>query len=435
MDKTTYIDNGNGSGTLTLENAQGQALGSITFGGSYQLGNFTIENDGSGHALIVDQPVLDNTSVITVSDGATLQLDGVINNTGTIALNSVGDVTNLQVVGAGITLQGSGQLILSGSHENVIFGATAATMLTNVDNTISGAGEIGTGNGNLTLANETHGTVDANISGDTLTLETGNTINNNGVLEATNGGTLQIHDPVSGGSALIADGTLIFDAQSNVNVTFDNGTGGPAYGELVLGIASDFSGQISGFNGTSPDTAHSDAIDLKGNAFGLNTTFAYDANAGTNTGGTLTIFESGHAVENLVFANGEYTSASFTLSSDGSGGTLITDPPPPATPAMQTISASIGGPNNDNFIFSTNTHFGAETIANFNTAADTIELDGYNTITHDDLVAAITSNGVDASHGDAVITLGHGDSITVANVTASYLQQHLNLIHLNSGVA
>jgi hypothetical protein len=203
------------------------------------------------------------------------------------------------------------------------------------------------------LVNEAHGTIDANISGGTLTLDTGHTITNDGLLEATNGGTLQIDDPVSGGgSAIIAGGTLIFDAQSNVNVTFDNGVGTPAYGELVLGHASDFSGQISGFTGTAPDTTHSDAIDLKDISFGSNITFTYDEKAGTDTGGTLTIFGSGHAVDSITFANGEYNTASFTLSSDGSGGTLITDPPTSTTPiAAATTSSSdsddthIGGSN------------------------------------------------------------------------------------------
>ena len=57
ISKTTYTDNGNDSGTLTLYNASGQALDSITFVGSYQLANFTIQSDGSGHTLIVDPPV------------------------------------------------------------------------------------------------------------------------------------------------------------------------------------------------------------------------------------------------------------------------------------------------------------------------------------------------------------------------------------------
>jgi len=56
-DKTTYTDHGNGTGTLTLYNANGQALDSVNFTGNYQLANFTIEDDGAGNTLIVDPPV------------------------------------------------------------------------------------------------------------------------------------------------------------------------------------------------------------------------------------------------------------------------------------------------------------------------------------------------------------------------------------------
>ena len=60
VSKTGYTDNGNGTGTLTLYNANGQALDSINFDGNYQLANFTIENDGDGGTLIVDPPVHTN---------------------------------------------------------------------------------------------------------------------------------------------------------------------------------------------------------------------------------------------------------------------------------------------------------------------------------------------------------------------------------------
>jgi hypothetical protein len=70
--KTTYTDNGNGSGTLTLYNANGQALDSISFEGSYQLANFTIENDGTGHTLIVDQPVTNSSLPSQPASGVTM---------------------------------------------------------------------------------------------------------------------------------------------------------------------------------------------------------------------------------------------------------------------------------------------------------------------------------------------------------------------------
>ncbi|MGB7603219.1 MAG: hypothetical protein WBM24_23150, partial [Candidatus Sulfotelmatobacter sp.] len=98
MDKTTYTDNGNGIGTLTLYNAQGQALDGITFAGSYHLANFTIESDGSGHTLIVDPPTSTalesaNTPLTTgidtlTFDNSTHQVSGTdqtVNNGDTLA--------------------------------------------------------------------------------------------------------------------------------------------------------------------------------------------------------------------------------------------------------------------------------------------------------------------------------------------------------------
>ena len=361
-------------------------------------------------------PVVENAGNMVVSDGAVLPLSGTIDNTGTIALNSTGDQTELQIVGDGVTLQGGGQVTLSGAA--VIIGTGSAAVLTNVDNTISGAGQIGSGDGTLTLVNETHGTIDANVAGGTFTLETGTTITNNGVLEALNGGTLQILDPVTGsGSAIIEGGTMIFGAQSNMNVAFENGVGTPTYGELVLGDAAGFSGQISGFVGTAPDTAHSDAIDLEGINYNSSSfSETYDA-----AKGLLTVTDGSHSAS-LTFDNFDGT---LSFASDGNGGTLITDPP--ATRASNpSPSVSVGGPGNDNFVF--HPGIGADTVANFNPQDDTIELDHFANVQNVQQLAALI--GTDA-HGDAVIELGHNDSITLPGVTQSYLQAHLqSLVHL-----
>ena len=74
INKTSYTDNGNGTGTLTLYNANGQALDSLSFVGSYQLANFTIESDGSGHTLIVDPPVSSGTAA--AGSSATTEIKG-----------------------------------------------------------------------------------------------------------------------------------------------------------------------------------------------------------------------------------------------------------------------------------------------------------------------------------------------------------------------
>ena len=102
-------------------------------------------------------PVTNNAGSMTISDGAILPLSGTVDNTGTIALNSTGDGTDLELIQNGITLQGGGQLTLSDSGAKAIFGTDPSVTLTNVDNTISGAGQLG--EGQMTLVNE--GTIDA----------------------------------------------------------------------------------------------------------------------------------------------------------------------------------------------------------------------------------------------------------------------------------
>ena len=125
---------------------------------------------------------------------------------------------------------------------------------------------------------------------------------------------------------ITGNAALELAAMSAVSVAFP--TAADAYGRLVIDHAASYTGAISNFTGT--DT-QSDAIDLKDIAFDSGISFTYHDKSGANTGGTLTIRESGQIVDTITFSNGDYTTANFTLSSDGHGGTLITDPPTSAT--------------------------------------------------------------------------------------------------------
>ena len=327
-------------------NAASDKIDLVGFSNVAKFGDIQLANDANGNAVVIlgnaetitlhgtdaasltagnflfDQtPVVENHGSMVIGDGALLPLAGTIDNTGTIALNASGDLSELQIVGDGVTLQGGGQLVLSDSAANDIVGTTSTTTLANVDNTISGAGQIGVGDGNLTLINEARGTIDANIAGGTLVVDTGHTVINAGLLEASNGGTLLIEDAVNGpgsGSAVINGGTLEFDSSSNVNVAFNHGTATAAYGELVLGNPENFRGQISGFSGTGPDTAHSDLIDLKGISY-ISGDFSETYSAPT---GVLTVSDGNHTVH-LTFDGFDGT---LNFASDGKGGTIITDP-------------------------------------------------------------------------------------------------------------
>ena len=80
----------------------------------------------------------------------------------------------------------------------------------------------------------------------------------------------------------------------------------------------------------------------------------------------------------------------------------------------------------DNFIFAPG--IGADTIVNFNPQADKIELEHFANLQNVQQLAALVTPD---AHGDAVIELGHNDSITLPGVTQSYLQAHLqSLVHL-----
>jgi autotransporter-associated beta strand protein len=137
-----------------------------------------------------------------------------------------------------------------------------------------------------------------------------------------------------------------------------------------------------------------------------------NGNASANYG-----FSLGHDQINL--ADGQTATQSYELS--------VTDPHNPAVNMSQTVSISLGGAGNDNFVFAPGV--GADTIVNFNPQQDTIELDHFaNVQTVQQLAAAITPD----THGDAVIDLGHHDSITVAGVTPAQLQAVLqSVVHLH----
>jgi hypothetical protein len=253
-----------------------------------------------------------------------LPLSGTIHNTGTIALNSSGDETDLQLIGSGMTLEGGGQIVLSDSDHNIISGTSSAVTLDNEDNTISGAGQLGNGTLNLTNA----GTIDASGT-HALTVDTGsNSILNSGVLEASgsggmvvasaiansgvlwaNGAYLTLEDDVSGNGVAKIDGagTLDFAATSTANVVFGAG----AAGTLKLEDSFHFNGAISGFAG-------SDTIDLA-DLFGA-TSLSYHENA-AGTGGTLSVSD-GSATVNLSLL-GLYSADNFSIVPDHAKGTAV----------------------------------------------------------------------------------------------------------------
>jgi hypothetical protein len=149
-----------------------------------------------------------NTSTIALAGGATLEAVGTLTNSGVVSESGVGGASSLLVGTLDLVLDGGGHVTLSdaGSATANIIGVTAATLLTNVDNTIAGAGQIGAGR--LTLNNS--GTINATGT-HALVLNTGaNTITNSGLFSAIGAGGMTVDSPVdNSGTFAVADGSAI----------------------------------------------------------------------------------------------------------------------------------------------------------------------------------------------------------------------------------
>src|SRR5439155_1779287 len=208
-----------------------------------------------------ETPVVENGGAMTIGNGAMLPLSGTVNNSGTIALEASGAETLLQLIQNGVTLQGGGSVTLSDDPNNMIAGTLPGVSLINVDNSISGAGQIG--NGSLTLVNG--GTINA-TGANALVIDTGaNDIVNSGPLAATGPGRLTILSSISNSGLIWANGgnvpllgavtgdgdarisgtaTLDFGAAASAHVSLD----ATAQGTVVVEHSADFSGTIAGFS-------------------------------------------------------------------------------------------------------------------------------------------------------------------------------------------
>src|SRR5262249_9275642 len=481
--------------------------------------------------FVFDQtPVLNNAATMTIGDGALLPLGGIINNAGTIALDSAGGDTHLQLIQYGITLQGGGQLILSDSDQNFISGAIPSVTLTNVDNTISGAGQLEAGQ--MTLVND--GTIIATGS-HALVIDTGaNVVTNSGTLEATgsgglivnsdvanagliwaHGGNITINGAVTGPGSAMIDGTatLGFGAASSAHITF----AADVAGTLTLKDAADFTGTISGFSSNDQidltnisysiasvsnasyssstnittlvitDGTSTDAIKLVGN-YTINTAWHFsgddhggtlltDSSSGGNTDLVQTVtaaltgqddtadqFTFHNASQSATLASAPALTASSQTASDAApldpsssassdhqptataimdgsvvndlASNVATNSQPPTADSTNTSQqagattqtalaapAATGPSGSDTFVFAAN--FGHETIANFHSDTDVIEID--HTVFAD--FQALLAATHDDDNGNAVIAANPNETITIENVTVAQLVQHQSDFH------
>ncbi|UVM34409.1 VCBS domain-containing protein [Pseudomonas sp. B21-019] len=319
----------NGFADLSITNdANGNALVSISSGQTVTLKGVDAADLSEANFQFDVDPLTNNAGTLTIADGAIMPFGGSIHNSGTIELGSAGSATSLEVLFRGATLTGGGQVLLSDNAQNVIFGGSADTVLNNVDNRISGAGQLGAGQ--MVLINS--GLIMA--SGlNSLVLDTGtHTITNSGVLESTgpggmtvastventghlwaNGGDLRLLADVTGDGSATIDGnaTLTFSGAAHGSVAFH----GEGAGTLVIAQA-ETAGSLAGILGLESN----DMLTFGNLTFGANTQLSYNTNA-SGAGGLLTVDDGVHRAEvNLL---GHYSAEDFQVTDGGAAGTQV----------------------------------------------------------------------------------------------------------------
>ncbi|AZE21923.1 T1SS secreted agglutinin RTX [Pseudomonas chlororaphis subsp. aureofaciens] len=314
---------------LSISNdANGNALVSIGSGQTVTLKGVDAADLGEANFRFDTDPLTHNSGTLTIADGAIMPFGGGLHNSGTIELGSAGNETSLEILFRGATLTGGGQVLLSDNAQNMIFGGSADTVLTNVDNRISGAGQLGAGQ--MILANA--GLILASGM-NSLVLDTGtHTISNSGVLESTGTGGMTVASAVENTGHLWANGgdlRLLADVTGNGNATIDGDASltfagaahtsvafhGAGAGSLVIAQA-EAAGSLVGILGLESD----DLLTFGDLAFGANTQLSYTANA-SGAGGLLTVDDGAHRAEvNLL---GHYSAEDFQVTDGGEAGTQV----------------------------------------------------------------------------------------------------------------
>jgi hypothetical protein len=390
-----------GGGTLhgaTLTTVNGGTLGTD--------GAATL--DGSAGAII-----LTSGSTYTGALGTTTTLLGTITNQGNIQLNAGSGSNNFLEMGSNVSLQGGGTVTLNNGDNNgrpYLEESGSGMVLTNVDNSINGAGTIG--NGALGFTNASAGTVNADISGQTMVLNGSGALVNAGLLEATGGGILQISSNVAntGGTIMASSGTVDVGATVTGGMLTTAGTGtlqtlGPAVLDTVtITGSSAYTGRLGTTTTLLGTLTNQGNVQLNAGS-GSNTNLDIAGNVTLQGGGTVTL-NSGDANGSAFVqqSGGSFTLTNFNDTIEGygiighGGLTLVND-------AMGIIDANApgqtlllngsGGVSNADVLEATN--------------GGTLQI----TILVDDAGGAITANG-----GAVLIDGGgtlHGATLTTVN--------------------
>jgi hypothetical protein len=294
------------SGQLLAQNNSAVDLTGVT------VSNGTLNTSGTGVIQVVGNTTLSNVTnsgALNILVNNTLTIAGNLIDNGTITVNSGqnGGSTNLTFNGG--TLSGSGTVVLNYPTAN---SQLNGTLTQSAGHTIQGWGNI-----NAALTN--NGVVNANISGQTLNLQTSN-MTNNATFEATNNGTLSIN------SIVVSQGISgQISATTGAVVNLSSAT--IANGTLASGLFQVFGTSVFNTltNAATVNIIASSTLSVNGNLTNNGTLNVNPAqNGGTTTlnfnGGTVSGTGSivlGYSTSNAQLTGTLTTGASQTIQGEG----------------------------------------------------------------------------------------------------------------------
>jgi len=350
------------SGTITLNAPVYGGLLKTTAGGviNYNVYNGTHFNGQGTHPYTITA----GTNV-QIANGNSDYIAGVIRNQGTITLNSTGAATRLIAESGFVTLKGHGLVQMSDNANNLIYGSNGNYTLTNIDNTISGAGQIGAGQLHFT----NNWIVNANQTVP-LTINTSNLVTNTSIFEATSGGNL-----VLAGQTVLNTGGLILakGAGSHVDLNGSNILGGTLKsntGGVLNANSGRLDGSVVGGGGPVTIATGSNLLISDGSYLAVNGAIVNQ--------GVITLNQTSSSGQTRLLLDG----AATTLS--GGGKVVMVD---------NTGASGTGGSNGNNLILSNS--WAAYTLENFdNTISGTGNLGGGYLTFKNDAAGVVNANQV-----------------------------------------
>jgi len=335
-----------GHGSVQLENTGGldAVLGIGT--GSLEL----FGSQAAINAVLADGVIYNPVSDYTGADTLTITANDLGHNGTGVAESSTQDV-GIVVAAADQIADGATYTVSAPSGDTIAFATGNGTLELAQPATFSGeiAGIVGTGDildihgftAVTTMATTGSGSYDSTLNTTTLTVTdssdqhtelltlAGNLSGSGWVVTDDGHGGVDVVDPPAAPSPSIASGGSleIGDAvASTETITFQGSTG-----SLTLDTPSNFHGTITGFTGDGTLTG-SDQIDLRGIDY-HSASFTESFNAPTDT---LSVSDGTDSA--VLHFTGSYVAANFAFTSDGNHGTIVYDPPVPASPAAPAVA-------------------------------------------------------------------------------------------------